>query len=220
VQETPVFDLVIEDPLVVWRGLCELADVVSYAPGYARNGDSDTDALLERMILAETGAIQRETGREFIAIFPAIATRRFDIAPWHERSRTIEVGSLTTASTVKVIDLDQTTEVETVSSSDYVALPRIRQASEAITHLWFPSGSPAPASILAGYVLEVAGTWGYPSVPDDIREACAKIVVFRYATDAAVAGTRLAESLADVNVGALFASGRTVVESYIRPRVG
>lgn len=215
VQESPVFDIEIVDPLVVFRGLCEVADVVSYAPGYRSRPDPNTDALLERLIMAETRSIQRETGREFIAFFPAVGTRRFDIGPNEVRMRTVQVGDLTTTpSTVKIISSDQTTEVATIASTDYVLMPRVRDAWAPITHVFFPTGTPAAASLVAGYVLEVAGTWGYPTVPEDIREACAKLVISRYALDAANAGTLLAESLAEVNVGALFASGRSIVESY------
>jgi hypothetical protein len=227
VQESPVFDIEIVDPLVVFRGLCELADVYSYAPGYRRRPDADTDALLERLILAETRAIQRDTGREFVAIYPAQATRRFDLGTAEVSSRVVRIGDLaqapTGSSTVKLIDADQVTVAQTVAAADYVPLPRVRGSWEPITGLFFPPSTPAAAELVGGRVLEIAlaGTdvWGYPSVPDDIREACAKLVVSRYALDVANAGTLLAESLAEVNVGALFASGRSTIESYILARV-
>lgn len=227
VQETPIFDIEIEDPALVFRGLCELADVISYAPGYRKRPDSDTDGLLERMILAETRSIQRETGREFVAHYPTVATRRFDIEPWNVRQRKVYVSDLaqapTGASTVKILAADQSTVVQTVTSTDYIVFPRVRAASDPITAFVFPPGTSAAVSLVSGYVLEIvlAGTdvWGFPSVPDDIREACAKLVVARYALDAANAGTLLSESLAEVNVGALFASGRSTVESYTLGRV-
>lgn len=225
VQESPAFDIVIEDPLAVFRGLCELADVYSYAPGYRAN--PDTDALLERLILAETRAIQRETGREFVAIFPASATRRFDVQLWNVRTRIVRIGDLAQvpsgASTVKLIGPDQTTVDQTITSADFVAEPRVRGSWEPITGLYFPPFTPAAASLYAGQVLEIAlagsDVWGFPVIPDDIREACARLVVSRYALDAASAGTLLSEALAEVNVGALFASGRSVVESYTLARV-
>lgn len=222
IQESPAFDLVIEDPTLVFRGLCELADVTSFAPRYT--GDADTDALLERLILAETRSIQRETGREFVAFSPAVAMRRFDIAAWNVQARKIYIGDLAQApNTVKIIENDQTTEIQTVASTDYVLLPRVRDGWAPITAIFFPWATTNAVDLVAGRVLEItlSGTnvWGFPSIPDDIREACAKLVVARYALDAANAGTLLADSLAQINIGALFASGRSVVESYALPLV-
>lgn len=222
VQESPIFDIEIADPLVVFRGLCEVADVASYAPGYRPN--AETEELLERLILAETRSIQRETGREFVSFSPALGTRRFDIDGWNAFNRKVYIGDLAQApDTVRIVDIDQTTVLETVASTDYILLPRNRDGWQPITAIFFPWATANAATLQAGYVLEVvlSGTnvWGFPSIPDDIREACAKLVVARYALDAANAGTLLAESLAEVNVGALFASGRSVVESYMLPLV-
>lgn len=219
VQETPSFDIVVEDPQAVSQGLCELSDVLAYARGY--HPDDQTDALLMREILAKSRAIQRETGREFKAISPAVGTRRFDLAAWNCRSRVVRIGDLATTSglVVKVIETDQATEVETVASTDYVVLPRVRQAWEPITGLLFPSNSPAAASLSVGRVVEVAGTWGFPSVPDDLREACAGLVVVEYVSNPALAGTPFSEALVEVNLGALFAAGRRVVEGYANAQV-
>jgi hypothetical protein len=213
VQESPPFQIVVVDPLAVQKGLCELSDVISYAPRY--RSERTTDALLERMILAESRMIQRETGREFLALSPAVNPRRFDLTLWHVRHRKVYIGDAAAVTTVKVIDYDQSTVVETIASTNYVLMPRVRDTTwEPITALHFPPQSPDPADLYVGRVLEVDGTWGFPAVPDDIREACAKLVVARYAFDVASAGTQLAEALDAVNVGALFASGRAVVESY------
>lgn len=213
VQETPSFDVVITDPGVVFRGICELADVVAYAPGY--RSDARTDDLLERLIMAETRTIERETRREFVSIFPVANTRRFDIDGTAVMARTVYVGDMAAApSSVKVIDRDQATESETVTSANYVLMPRVRYPHESIREIHFPAYSPGAATLEAGRVLEVTSTWGFPSVPEDIREACAKLVIARYVRDAANAGTLLSESLAEINVGALFAAGRAVVRGY------
>jgi len=219
VQETPTFQIFVEDPTLVSQGLCELSDVLAYARGY--RSDEETDALLLRNVLAKSRLIQRETGREFRAISPVVGTRRFDLALWNVRERKVRIGDLSTSVglVVKVIDSDQTTEVETVSSANYVLLPRTRQAWEPITGLFFPPSSAAAASLTVGDLVEVAGTWGFPSVPDDLREACAGLVVVEYVSNPALAGTAFAEALGEVNIGALFAGGRRVVQSYALPLV-
>lgn len=215
IQESPTFDIVITDPAVVFRGLCELADVVSYAPGYARSPNPTTDALLERLIMAETRAIERETRREFVPIFPAVATRRFDLDGNAVASRTVYVGDMAAApTTVTIVDDDQTSTIETVTSANYVLLPRVRYPFQSIRALHFPLYSPAAATLEVGGLVEITATWGFPEIPDDIREACAKLVISRYALDAANAGSLFSEALAEVNVGALFASARATVRGY------
>jgi hypothetical protein len=199
------------------RSLCELEDAASYAPGY--RSDPATDSVLRQLIAAESRAIHERTGREFKAIMPVVGTRRFDIASWNSSERKVRIGDASAITTVKVIDSDQVTEIETVAAANYVTLPRVRQEWEPITALLFPSRSASAASLLSGRVLEVAGTWGFPSIPADLREACAKLVVTRYVSDAAAAGSAFSEALAEVNVGALFASAREVVESYTTPLV-
>lgn len=217
-QDTPEFVVTIMEHAALTRALCELEDVTYYAPGY--RSDPRTDAVLEQLILAESQAIMRESGREMKAISPSLGTRRFDIADWNVRTRTVKIGDCASATmTVKIIDSNQTTELETVSSANYVLLPRVRQEWEPIRGLYFPPGSAAAATLATGYVLEVAGTWGFPSIPADLREACARIVLFRYVTNAATSGTAFAEALAEVNIGSLFAAGRAVVESYALARV-
>jgi hypothetical protein len=215
IQESPTFQIVVEDPAAVSQGLCELADVTAYARGY--RSDDATDALLERMILARSRRIQDETEREFRPISPAINPRKFDITTWHLRERQVFVGDLSAApSLVRIIDTDQATLVGTVTAADYVVMPRTRHASQPITGLWFPPSSPNAADLGDGRVLEVTGTWGFPVVPDDIREACAALVVADYALSPTLVGTAFTEALEDVNTGALFASARRVIRGYAR----
>lgn len=213
VQETPSFQVVVEDPQAVSQGLCELSDVTAYARGY--RSDDATDALLQRMILAKTRDIERETRREFRAISPAVNPRKFDIGQVEVRARLVWIGDLSTApSLVRLIDTDQATIVETIASADYVVMPRVRHPSEPIRRLSFPPNSPNAADLSDGRVLEVTGTWGFPSIPDDIREACAALVVADYVTNPSLAGTAFAEALAEVSAGALFAASRRVIRGY------
>lgn len=198
------------------RDLCALADVTGMVPGYAT--DSDTDDLLEVLITSESRDVYRRTGREIIAIDPAVATRRFDLSRWEERNRRIRIQDATTISTVKVIDYDQTTELETVVSADRVSLPRVREEWEPITQLSFPSGTANPATIRAGLVLEVNATWGWPSVPEDLKMAVATMVLVRYLGDAAQAGTAFADALGDVGFdpGRAFVSAQEKIKGYAR----
>lgn len=194
------------------RDLCTSGDVTSYAPGYT--SDATTDALIVRLVTSESRSFHQQTGREVKAIDPAVATRRFDVAPWNARHRMVQIGDITTVTTVKIIDPDQTTELETVATANRVSLPRVREEWEPITGLYFPYSSASPVTLSAGYVVEVNGTWGFPSVPADVKEAVAGMVLWRYVSDVSAAGTRFAEALAEINVSAIFANAQSVIEGY------
>ena len=97
---------------------------------------------------------------------------------------------------------------------------RTREEWEPITQLWFPPGSATPASSLGdGYVLEVEGVWGFPSIPSDVVMATAKMVLLRYLADAASAGTALSEAANEqgFDAASAFASAQDVFRSYKTP---
>lgn len=198
------------------RDLCTLADVTGLVPGY--ESDTDTDTLLQQLIASESRAAHRTTGREIIAIYPAQATRRYDLTDWHARNRRVRIHDATTISTVKVIDYDQTTELETVATTDRVSLPRVREEWQPIDELWFPSGTANPATIRPGLALEVNGTFGWPMVPEDLRMAVAKLTLYRYLESAADQGTALADAVAETGFspGVAFASGTATIRDYAR----
>lgn len=202
------------------RVLCGLSDVLRFVPGYDPDTDPDAEPLtnvLRALIRSESRAAHRATNREIIAISPAVSARRFDLARWHERNRRVLIGDATTISSVKVIDRDQTTEVETVASADRVSLPRVREEWEPIRELHFPTGAATPATIRAGLVLEVTATWGWPAVPDDLRLAVARMVIVRYVTDVpADISTAFDRNLEGVSVPGMFASAREVFAGYAR----
>ena len=216
-QDTLEFVITMLEHAPLARGLCELEDVTAYAPGY--KSDPRTDAVIEQFILAASREMSQRTGRELKAITPVLSTRRFDFDYDSLRSRVVHIGDAASISSVKVIDEDQASVIETVAAANYVTLPRNRQEWEPINALYFPDRSPLPAGFSWGRVIEVTGTWGFPAVPADLKEACARLVVFRYVTDVTQAGTQFSESLEGINVGSLFASSRDVIESYGIPLV-
>lgn len=216
-QDTPEFSVAMIQHTGLGRALCELEDVTAYAPGYTN--EPETDTTLNQMILAESFDIMRETGREMKAIFPAADPRRFDLGSYAVSSRYLRIGDAAAISAVSLYDIDNATLVTTLPSSAYVLEPKVRAEWEPIRGLYFPFSAAGAPTFLIGQVLQVTGTWGWPAIPADLREACARIVLFRYVQDAAAAGTTFAEALAGVNVGALYASGRATVERYVTPAI-
>lgn len=198
------------------RVLCARPDVIRLVPGYS--DDPNTDGILEDLIQAESQTWLNDTGREVVAIASGSSTRSFDMNAWHARNRRVMIGDASTVTAVEIADQGGDT-VETVSSSDYVAVPRTRQSWEPIVGLWFPPLSDTPASWLGpGYVLKVTGTWGFPSVPNDVRLAVARMVLVRYVSDATPAGSALADALTEqgFDLAAAFASAQAVKRSYTR----
>ena len=202
------------------RVLCTVVDVLRYAPGYDPDNDTDSERLFDilwSLIAAESRSCMERLGREVVAIPPADATRRFDITRWHERHRRVQIGDATDITEVVIIDRDQATEVETVATTDYVTIPRVREEWEPIRTLWFPTGTPSAPLLQCGQVLEVTATWGWPSVPDELRSAVARMVLVRYVNDVpAGISTAFTLSAEDVNIGGMFASAREVYALHTR----
>lgn len=199
------------------RELCTLADVTAYAPGYV--SDATTNALLERLIDAESRSFHEHTRREIAPLDPAVAERKFDLSLCDEQRRMVYVGDLNTITSVEIEDYGGTT-LETVASSGYVPLTlsrdRTREEWEPWTYLWFPITADAPAANLLydQAVLVVNGTWGFRAIPDDVKEAVAAMVLRRYVAEVATAGTSFSEALASVNLTALLTNAREVRRRY------
>lgn len=218
-QDSPEFTIAMLDHAPLTRALCELEDVISYAPGYV--SEPGTDSVLEELVRAKSREWHQQAAREFKAITPAVDPRRFDVTQYVTDSRYIRIGDCATVSTVKLYDFDQATLVQTVTSADYILQPRIREEWEPIRGIGFPMVTPNPVFPLPGQVFEISGTWGFVSIPSDIRAAVAGMVVYDYLTKVAESGTAFAEAVAygAVNVGALYARGQSVLESYATPAV-
>jgi hypothetical protein len=200
------------------QALCTRADVARLIPGYS--DDESTDGVLEDLIAAESQTWLTQTGREFVPLSAGSSTRTFDLSVANRDSRTLRIGD---ASTVTAVGIkDQTgTVTETVLSTDYTLMPRTRQAWEPITALSFPSGSLIPATLTAGYTVDVTGTWGFPAVPDDVRVAVARMVLVRYVTSTAPSGSALADALnaQGFDLASSFAAAQEVKRLYSPPIV-
>lgn len=198
------------------RDLCTLADVTQFVPGYV--SDAETDAVLATLITSESRSAHDMAGREFVTIAGSV-DRLFDLDYRSARSRIVGVGDMTTVTTVTVEDIQGAT-VDTVSSADYVELPRNREEWEPIVELWFPKGAADAAPMSSVGVLRVVGVWGFPSIPSDVVVAVAKLVLVRYVADAASAGSALSDAVNELgfDAGSAFASAMDVLHSY-RPSV-
>lgn len=200
------------------RVLCARPDVIRLVPGYS--DDQNTDGVLEDLIQAESQTWMTDTGREFVAIASGSSARLFDITEGAAKVRRVRIGDANAISAVEIQDQTGST-TETVASGDYVEIPRTPQPWEPVTALWFPPRSSSAATLIPGYAVEVTGTWGFPSVPNDVRLAVARMVLVRYITDATPSGSALADALNEqgFDLAAAFASAQAVKRSYSLPLV-
>jgi hypothetical protein len=205
------------------RALCTRADVIRLVPGYT--DDPSTDGILDDLIQAESQTWHRDTAREFAAIAAGSSTRIFDVSVQAANTRTVRIGDANAISSVVIKDQAGTT-IETVAGADRVSLGmrrnRTLQPWEPVSLLWFPVGSTAAASLTAGHVVEVTGTWGFPAIPEDVRMSVARMSLVRYVADVAPTGTRLSEAVNEqgFDIAMAFASAQSVKRSYSAPLVG
>ncbi len=215
-QDTPELDVTILEHAPVARPLCALADVLRYVPGY--ESEQATDETLEGFIAAESRTIHQRHAREFVSIVGA-GTRLFEIRPREVRSRRIRIGDCATVTTVRVLEENGTTLVTTVAATARESLPRTREEWEPIRIIRLFSSTYGGPTISAGQLLEVVGTWGFPQIPADVREACAKLVIVRYMSDVALEGTSFAEAVneSEISIGGLLRSSREALAGYSGP---
>jgi hypothetical protein len=214
------------------RDLCGLDDVRRYIPGYTP--DPDTEATLQALISSLSTDAYIETGREFTPRRGSSPeTRSFPIDHWCIEEREVPVGDLSTVDSntvVKIVSEDGVVQ-QTLDSGGYVALPRDREPWEPVTSLYFPrfvstAGGAAilgiPRSFSGGsfQLLQLTGVWGFPQLPTNVREAIAKLVIVRFVTDVAAAGTALTDALANINIAGLFRQANQSLDDYRVPVVG
>lgn len=193
------------------RALCTLDDVLAYIE--VDPVDVDENDVLTRMINSASQVIHNVSGREFLP-YTVITTppevRTFDITWRHEVSRTIAIGDVTTLTSVTVFNEAGTT-LGTIAAGARVSLPRIREEWEPIRKLRFLDTADY---IVATNVLQVAATWGFPAVPDDVRQACVETVAVWHGRDIEHISETYAAAGGGVLVGA--AGGRELSRSLPR----
>lgn len=129
---------------------------------------TENDLELARVISDISERAHQEAGREFKVAATNPHLRLFDVDALAVNRRQVRIGDLAAAPTlVRILDKDGAAVV-TVAAADYTLLPRNREAWEPIQRLHF---SEDVTKLLDGYVVEVTGTWGFPSVPGNVRQA-------------------------------------------------
>jgi hypothetical protein len=209
------------------RRLCTLEEVKDYADEDLT--DTSRDVIWERLVDDCADAFYRYTRREFTPSDDNPFERIFDLGEYEMAERQVDVGDLasTDGLSVKVELYDGTPIVTsasdgTVPAGSIIALPRNRDAWQPITELAFPLRDvTAPAQLRRGAVLLVAGDWGFPAVPGDVRQWAVEQVVIWFERDVAkFAGTWSLNEMHALHPRALDDSIRDGLDQYRMLSVG
>lgn len=142
------------------------------------NIEAGDELELAETIDAVSVAVINEAGREFKTYSTTSTESRlftvdFD-AYWN---RSVFIGDLATLNTVEFLDKDGAL-FATIAAGDIVSYPRNRKPWEPITRLEFTADAVRPVRYNGS--IRVTGTWGFPSVPADIKRAVLEGVVAQY----------------------------------------
>lgn len=164
------------------RALVGLAETKDWLQ--QQNIDTANDLELARVINDVSDRFHQEAEREFKPIGTNPATRTFEVMPvgviephyvdgvylgdTNVTRRTVKIGDLTTLTSVAIYDRDWTTLLSSPSLSLVSQMPLVRQPWEPVTAITF---HPTVTALTTGMRIVVTGTWGFPAVPGNVRQA-------------------------------------------------
>lgn len=170
-QDHPDFLIDIQEHAQPTGHLCEVSDVrlVLDKPGE----DRAQDTVIEWFIKGASDLIHLWTGREFVATDTQPATRLFEVNGFCS-SREVPIGDLSAVPTaVLIVDAYGDTVSTLTVATDVVLMPLVRRSWQPITSLKL---RPDVVAISSDYLLSVTGTFGWPAIPANVRQACAQMV--------------------------------------------
>lgn len=166
-QDHPEFAIEIQAHERATGLLAEVAEVRDFLQ--KPSGDRDQDTAIANALAAASPLIHEWCGREFVALGTNPVARLFEINGYAS-TREIPIGDLSAAPTaVSTIDANGDTVATLTVADDIVALPLVRKPWQPITALRI---RPSAASLSSSYLLSVTGTWGFPAIPEDVKQAC------------------------------------------------
>lgn len=217
------------------RDLCTIDDVAERVPGYTIGDDPATDATLADFVTIESRDFMEEARREITPIRPGPETRVFDVDWIVVEERDLLIGDANDVTAVVLKGQDGTV-LQTLDSSAWIDMPRVREDWEPITSIYFPPlvNDPVffawPATTWGPHVpiesprlvCEVTGRWGFPSVPLTVKRAVATLVLVRYLNDAAAVGTDLADAAdrAELNLAGALKAALDTRDRFRVPSIG
>jgi len=168
-----------DDAGVSAQALVSLTDAKDWLQ--VQNVDTSGDLEIVRTINDVSQRFTERAQREFKVNGTNPQARLFDVDATAIQYGVIAVGDLTAVTTsttsptgVRIIGTDWATQLSQVPAASFFTFPVNRAAWEPIRRIAFGTGV---LPIQAGYRVEVTGTFGFPSVPGDVRDAVLDAVV-------------------------------------------
>jgi hypothetical protein len=210
--------------------LCDVEYVLSWLPGQ-NSIYSDQEGVLEELIAAESEAILLRANREFV-IGDSPATRIYPTTPpgvdqFYDEPEvpgyragycyTVEIDDLSAAPTeVKTVDSTGADVATLVLDTDFVMLPRNRKFGyEPYTAIEFR------ATAQLSNELHVTGVWGFPEIPESIRQATRARVAAKFLPSVGRTGSAFGGELEDsFDLTKALAAAFQAVDSFRFMRVG
>ena len=150
--------------MAITNGYCTLNEIKAAL----RVTDSTDDTLLENAVEGASRRIDGYTGRFF---YQQAATVTF----YTQDSYALPIPDLVSVTTLKTDDDGNGTyETTWTANTDYVLNPTdTARLSRPYRRVVATGGKTFPLTTTPALALvQLNGTWGWPSVPDDVREAC------------------------------------------------
>jgi len=198
------------------RALVSLAETKDWLN--QQNIETGEDLEIVRVINDISQRLHDEASREFVAK-DSTPARSFDVYNYGYCVWIDDLAALTTASPAVSIANREGTVIKTLDASAITTYPLNREPWEPITKLEFNRTS-SPL-LIPGQRVTVTGTWGFPAVPGNLRQAALDAIAYTLDRDVehyrqdlgAVAGGEVTLMLA------LPPSALEVANSYAKPLV-
>lgn len=133
-----------------------------------QNITTGEDLELVRTINDASARFAEEAEREFKPFSTNPSVRLFDVDELAYYCKVVTVGDLTSFTQLRLLDSLGNLYLDVTPLTNIISLPRNRRAWQPIRKLTFRPNVSAPP---LGGVIEVTGTWGFPSVPGNVRQA-------------------------------------------------
>ncbi len=198
-QKSPEFSIQMVDYTAVQLSTRALVGLRETKDWLEANGiDTSEDLKITSLINAVSSEVHSFTRREFkvsgtnpqtrtipIWLRGQTAPRYIDgqyVGDFSDYNRLIRIGDMAASPTqVQVISSDWTTVLETVTAGNMTFLrDELDPVAGPIRWVYFNT---AAYPLSAGYRLSVTGTWGFPSVPEDVKHAVKDTVAYRMDRD-------------------------------------
>lgn len=167
VSSTPEEDLQIVDHTPSASALCTIQDV--HLAMEIPTTDTSLDNIISEYIDEASATIMKATRREFAPV--TTATRRFKITS--NRSHRVVFNPYDLQSLTELLVNSDQPQGAVITSDDYVLEPFPNNEgvyTALVISPWIPIVSPRQLKFGYAYC-DITGTWGFPSVPEQVKRA-------------------------------------------------